>query len=492
MALQSSARIKGDDYQFLFTWLKVIELLKKNTNVQMVRIEDPDATFVDDVTVFYKDGSNPSFYQVKYHVDQRSLYTLKLLMEKAGGKKSLLDKFYLTYKEHVAANPGMAAKLHLVSNWAIDPNDKFLATIENEQSKFAETIRSADSGSDIGKALKAIKDDLKIDDNELFEFLFSMFFFTGRECTDEFKTRIQERMESLGLKSDENALIVAVQIVRDWVKNKCVDVDFNVLEGMLRKHDLFAPADGPKSATVYLTSVKTHQFDLPPDYHIDLKDFYADRGMIKGHELLEGYGYNTTLLPQIWAAQRQVNDETQATLIRARGFARLSVWFAFGHTFSKVSGYTIEVNQNDLLWRTDEKASPDFKLVSENGSGESYGSNTGTVAVGLSVTGKIGTDVRDHITKVGGIDSLLLLRPESGVGSGALKNSGDVVALTEQFKELAQAFVKANKAKKLLLFYYGPMSGACFIGHQLNSICKQVQIMENIPGEGYIESFLIE
>ncbi|WP_315824600.1 SAVED domain-containing protein [Paraflavitalea speifideaquila] len=188
---------------------------------------------------------------------------------------------------------------------------------------------------------------------------------------------------------------------------------------------------------------------------------------------------------------KKVNDETQATLIRARGFSRLSPWFAFGHAFSQVSGYTIEVNQNDHLWRTDENASPHFKLISENVKGESIGSNTGTVAVGVSVTGSIEADVREYIAKVRGVDALLFLRPENELGVNCLQSGGDVVALCQQFKTLTREFVRDRKATKLLLFYFGPLSGSCFIGHQLNAICKEVQIMEKLSGEGYMESFIL-
>lgn len=491
MALQSSARIKGDDYQFLFTWLKVLDLKNKNSNVAIVRIEDPDATFVDDVTVFYNDGTRPHYYQVKYHVDQRSLYTLDILRDKGKSKKSLLEKFYQTYKEHLAENPGFPARLHLVTNWAIDPNDTLLSTVENEYSQFADSIKTATPKSDIGLILKAIKDELKIDDTELQDFLFTMYFFTGRDCTAEFKERVQQRMESLGLKSTENDLIVAVQIVRDWVKSKRVEVDSALLESLLLKHDLYAPPSGPVSATVYLATIKKHQFDLSPEYKIDLRKFYADQGAIKGHELLPGVDYNKDLLTKIWAVQKKVNDETQATLIRARGLARLSPWFAFGHTFSQVAGYAIEVNQNGALWKTDANPNPDFKLASENGTGEAFGGNTGTVAVGVSVTGPIGNDVHSYISESGGIDALLLLRPEVEPGNSALQSAGDVAALAHQFKSLVREFVKANKAKKLLIFYFGPMSGACFIGHQLNAICPEIQIMEKLTGEGYVPAFLL-
>ncbi len=490
MAMQSSARIKGDDYQFLYTWLHILDLKKKNTKVSKVRIEDPNAAHVDDVTVFYNDGTPPHYYQVKYHVDQRSAYTLELLLEKGKGK-SLLEKFYKTYKDHLADNPGIAARLHLVSNWVIDPKDKILSTVENENSRLGDSIRTAAPGSDIGKALQIVKDELKIDDKELHDFLFALCFYTGRDCTEEFKVRVKEKMDSMGLKSSENDLAVAVQIVRDWVKKKHVEVDLKVLEEILQERDLYAPPSGPLSATVYLVTVKKHQFGLEPDYIIDLRKYYANQGEIKGHELLDGFDYNKTLLPKIRSVQKKVNDETRATLIRARGFSRLSPWFSFGHTFSQVSGYTIEVNQNDRLWKTDEKANSNFKLISQNDQGETLGSSTGTVAVGISVTGSIEADVREYLAKEGNVDALLLLRPESELGANCFQTGGDVVALCQQFKVMTRDFVRERKAEKLLLFYFGPLSGACFIGHQLNAICKKIQIMEKLAGEGYVESFIL-
>jgi hypothetical protein len=455
-----------------------------------VRIEDPEASHVDDVTVFYNDGTPPHFYQVKYHVDQRELYTLELLLEKGKGK-SLLEKFYKTYKDHLIQNPGIAAKLHLVSNWCIDPKDKILSTVENEHSRLGDSIRFAAPASDIGKSLQLMKNHLKIDDDELHNFLFTLCFYTGRDCTQEFIKRVQEKMESVGLKSSENDLALAVQIVRDWVKKKHVEVDLKILDEVINAKDLFAPLSGPRSATVYLVTVKKHQFELEPDYIIDFRKYYGVQGAIKGHDLLSEFDYNKTLLPKIQSVQNKLNDETQATLVRARGLSRLSPWFAFGYTFSQVSGYSIEVNQNDRLWSTNEMPNTNFKLVSENATEEKFDSNTGTVAVGISVTGSIEDDVKEYILKSRDVDALLFLRPEKELGANCFQSAGDVVAFAQQFKSSTREFVRERKATKLLLFYFGPFSGACFIGHQLNAVCKEVQIMEKLTGEGYTESFLL-
>ena len=72
----------------------------------------------------------------------------------------------------------------------------------------------------------------------------------------------------------------------------------------------------------------------------------------------------------------------------------------------------------------------------------------------------------------------------------SLKNSKLRILIIEDEEEIRN-FVNRNKAEKLLLFYFGPLSGACFIGHQLNAVCKEIQIMENTSNT-YFPSFLLK
>jgi hypothetical protein len=83
-----------------------------------------------------------------------------------------------------------------------------------------------------------------------------------------------------------------------------------------------------------------------------------------------------------------------------------------------------------------------------------------------------------------------LVRPERELGRECLRSANDAVALASNFKILVRAFVKKWKARRLMLFYFGPLSGACFIGHQLNAICPEIQIMED-QQPGYAPSFLL-
>jgi hypothetical protein len=297
MANQSSARLKGDDYLHLLSWYHIIELLKKNSSVSKVRVEDPDAGHVDDVTVFYKDGKPVDYYQIKYHVDLRSNYTLDLLLDNSKGT-SLLEKFYKTYKA-LAIHPDLPVKLSLITNWGIDPKDAILSTRSNEDEKLSEAIYTATPRSGIGKLLKRIKKALRATDDEVKGFLKVLCFCVGKECSESFRKIVSERMELVGLKHDENALAVAAQVVRDWIKKSEPEVDISILQAKLREKHLLFPADGPVAASVYLTTVKSHRFDVPPDCNIDLRHYYAGQGTVKGHELLTGFEYNADLLPQI-------------------------------------------------------------------------------------------------------------------------------------------------------------------------------------------------
>jgi CBASS immunity sensor of nucleotide second messenger signals len=56
---------------------------------------------------------------------------------------------------------------------------------------------------------------------------------------------------------------------------------------------------------------------------------------------------------------------------------------------------------------------------------------------------------------------------------------------------LTRAFLKRWQARRLLVFYFGPLSGACFLGHRLNAVCQEVQIMED-QQPGYAPSFTLK
>ncbi len=496
MANQVAARLSGDDYQHLFGWQAALELLMPKRSVWRVTVEDALAGSVDDVTVQHEAGTvtPDEFYQYKYHVDQRGEYSSKSLIEHKPGESSLLEKFWRTWQLLHARDPRRKIKLNLVSNWTWDAKDKFKSCIDGRDNSIKEDFFIASPRSALGKIRSKWQGVLKADDVSFRTFIGCLRFRLGFDCSDELEKRVAERMENLGLKSDKTALLVAAGIIRGWVKSGRKELSKDDIELALREHDLLLPDESEQVITIYLTTIKTQKFDIAPDYVLDWRNYFAGDQNAKGHALINPADWNGLLLPAVRRLEAKINDETECRLVHARGLARLSAWFTFGFTFSDVARYTIEVDQNSELWRTDAAPSDDFRVVIDDNAstdGEPIDGYSKTVAVGVSVTGPLNEDVRKYLSgRKEKVAALLLLRPERELGRGCLRDDGDAVALADGVKALTRNFVKKWGAEKLLLFYFGPLSGACFIGHRFNAVCREIQLMED-QQPGYSPSFLL-
>jgi hypothetical protein len=498
MANQVAALLEGEDYQHLFSWLRVLELKVLGSNVRLVTVEDAHAGSMDDVTVQHDVGTSmPNcYYQVKYHRNQGGAYSTQQLLSRETGKTSLLEKFWAAWKLLNEQEPARAIELHLVSNWSWDSNDELKTCLAGRDGRLTDAFFKAPPRSEIRRLRNLWQIALHADDAEFEDFMRSLRFRLGFYCTDDLEKRVKERMEQLHLKSDWQALAVVIKIVRDWITSGKQEISAEALEATLKMRDLYLPSDRERCMTIYLTTVKAQQFEIEPDYIIDWRDYFIVESNKRGHQLIDPSQWNTTLLPELEALETRVNQETDCRLIRARGLSRLSAWFAFGFMFSDVARYTIEIDQQGQLWRTDAKPSADFRLITTTNAGSFHGEvldgEGGTVAVGMSVTGLLDEDVRTYLNgRTEKVAALLLLRPERELGRTCLQSAGDVAALADQAKMAMRTFVKKWQAKRLLLFYFGPLSGACFLGHRLNAVCQEVQIMED-QQPGYASSFLLK
>ncbi len=498
MANQVAARLKGDDYQHLYAWQFVLELLMPKKKVRRVTIEDALAGSMDDVTIQHEIGTliPDEFHQVKYHVDQRDVYSSDSVITPARpGETSLLGKFWSSWNLLRSQDPKRTIELHLTSNWTWSPEDKLRPLIDGQDNSIKEEFLTATPLSNVGKLRKKWQTALKADDADFADFVRSLRLRLGFDCTQELEKRVAERMDNLHLRSDTAALLVVTGIVREWVKAGTQALSREDVEQTLQAHSLYLPDDSEQCVTVYLTTIKAQKFDIAPDHVIDWRDYFVGEPNKRGHKLKDPTNWNDVLLPEIQALETQVNEGTECRLIRVRGLSRLSAWFAFGHCFSEVARYTIEVDQLGNLWRTDAVANPTFQVVAANNGqlpdGEILDGEGDTVAVGISVTGLIDEDVRAYLSeRKEKVASLLLIRPTRNLGRECLQSASDVVALADGVKELTRTFVKRWKARRLLVFYFGPLSGACFLGHRLNAVCQEVQIMED-QQPSYAPSFIL-
>lgn len=488
MANQVAARLAGDDYQHLIAWLHLLELLMPR-GVVSVTVEDAEAGSVDDVTVLHAPGATrPNlFHQVKYHVDQRGTYSTDVLLERKAGGTSLLEKFYSTWRL-LTARASRPVEIRLQTNWTWNSTDPLGACIRGTDNALSDEFFSATPRSSIGAARERWQKHLDANPAEFEAFARVLRLRLGFDCRDELEERAAERMSHLGLREDGAALLVAVGIVRGLVKQHRGALTRADLERLLHEHGLYAATAADAATVVYISTVKQQRFDIPPDFLLDWRSYFDGDSTKRGHRVLDPSAWNAQMLPELLALEQQRNDGAASRLVRARGLARLSAWFAFGHTFSDVARYTIEVDQQGSRWRTD--ASPSSLSVREHSREEIAGGAATVVAVGISVTGSLVEDVRTYLGETKAASAALFIQPDRSLGRDCFTEAGDVVAFARSAKEHLRSFAKAHRATRLLLFYFGPLSGACFLGHQLNAVAREVQIMED-QQPGYAPSFLL-
>lgn len=485
MANQVAARLAGDDYQHLYGWWRALELLNANSGVVEVSIEDDRAGSFDDVTVRYdaSTGRAARFYQVKYHVDQRSAYSTDIFLDRGPGS-SLLQKFWRTSQE--LGSTGRDPQLMLFSNWSWDSADALGGCIDGRDGSLKPEFLTAGDRSDVGKLRERWQAECGGSPEDFAAFAQRLRLRLGStNAAADVGERVAERMRNEGLQNDDAALYVAAGIVRDWIKSGTQRITRQLLEQTLAEHRLHVERP-ERSVTVYVETIKKRRFDLEPDYLLDWREHFSGSEYERSHRVLDPALWNGRMLPELQALEERINREAAARLIRARGLARLSAWFAFGNVFSRVAGYEIEIQQGGAQWCTNVAPSTDFKLIQTSAPGATAASS---LAVGLSVTGSLTTDMRAYLGSINFEGGVLELEPERGPSREVFRSAGDAVAFADEAKKAIRQALDATRAKEVLLFYFGPLSGACFLGHDLNALGAQVSILED-QAPGYARSFV--
>lgn len=314
-------------------------------------------------------------------------------------------------------------------------------------------------------------------------FLRSLRFRTSYQEKTELLDLTRERMGWLGIRTDNDALLIGSDIVKQWVIDKHVRVTKADLEKAIERRDLRERPDEP-SVTLFVHTIRKMPSEIAADYELDWRDAFEGPDDEHGHLLIEPGDWNDRLLPELTALARRMEEETASRLLRVRGLSRLSPWFAVGFTFRETTGWEIEAKQGTSLWRTDAPASDDEPVVLS----EDLAGDRRTVALSIGVTGDPTEHVRYYLDAFGNPAGELISVHTPRTGREAIRSAADLVRLADVVKAELQRLVP--RAQRVLLFYWGPASGAVFIGHALNAVAGEIQLHEEKDG-GYVPSFLL-
>jgi hypothetical protein len=488
MGEQSATRLKGDDFQHLYSWFELLSLLNPDSPYDYGYVEHPAAGAADDITLHSDRESVPAKYtQVKYHMDQRSQYSATSLVDLSpGSARSLLHKLYDSWRKLSRAGE-VEVEIWLVSNW---PSAVDFGKFIHDTCSLTKDFFDLGPRSDAGTIRRRWREELAIEEMELQKFCRALRFRLGFGGIGELEEAVNDRMVRYGLRAGQDAQAIARDVVRGWIKEggKSKRIDRAVLEATVRDRCLKAVVPQQPKVSLWVHGWAKRFYDLPPTIELNWTKFFD----IETRKIADQTTWDTILIPQLKQAREQLSNTPSGDYIDLRAKVPLSASVMIGRIFAEAMGFKFRVEQPSggeiHLWRSDAGAGAfSLRATSAEGSAES---RIGLVSV--SITGDAKPDIQRQFAKdQRGFRRWVDLQPESGPRATSLSSANEAVAVAHHVKETIRELRSLCGLEQVWLFLYCPATLAVFIGQRLNAV-GAVVLYERDGKGNYAESAFIE
>ncbi len=477
----SGARIRGDEYQHLVTWCLVLQILLDHRNVRDIGIEDPDAGNMDDITVYYQNGSG-RFYQVKFSVDARQLVNTAWLMRPSKNKRpSIIQRFYKVWK--TLRQNGITPHLELITNRPIDPEDPILILRDGRGGSVAERLSNVGSGTLAGKQKLTMAQHLDASESELIDFLHALRFTFGK-LQEEWFEKASLLMRILGYRWDNDAIAAGKNLVRSWV----IDGKRKFASDELRREVESLNLQAGKPIPMLLVQA----IDRDPNASgatilLDWVDnFYGDEPRER-RRLKKTALWHKKFRPELQDAVRKFRA-MGASQIFVRGYMRLPTWFVVGVELSKTSGFNIMTLQNGEPFSTEGKPD-DFLISTKMNKRVAKGSE---LAIGISISTDLSADVLPYIERnIPVVGRYICVRPQKDPDNFCIESAAQARGCALNIREKVRQLVRKFKPDKLHLFLATPAAVALILGHYWDRLPDTQLYEDQGPNRGYLPSFFI-
>jgi hypothetical protein len=487
MGEQSAARLAGDDYQHLYSWFELLQLLPPDSPYSHGFVEHPNAGSADDVTLHPQNqGRAAKYVQVKFHVDHRAAYSgEKLVQTQAAEARSVLHKLFDSWRLLKQKEPA-GVEVWLVSNWA---STEDLGRFLLESYSLSRDFYTGGPKSRAGKIRSLWAKELGATAEELSGFCRALRLRLGFSGLEELTERVNERMKVNGLRLGKAPQDLAIGIVREWIQagGKSKRITRKELEQAIAERSLRAdPAEHPKANLTIHGWDRTH-FDTQPTIELDwTKCFDFDSRKVPSQET-----WTDTLVPQLKKAKAKLARLAGPNLLEFRGKLPLSALLAVGRSFPEAGGFRFRVEQptagETFLWRSDVPAGVfdlDVSATPVPGDGSD-------LLFSLSITGDASNDVHRLLSEDSRFKLWVDIRPKQGATSTVLKSASDAVSVAVQCKDLMRDYRVRSNAQRIGLVLYCPASLALFLGQRLNALGEIIAYERRMSG-GYQQSVIIQ
>jgi len=238
------------------------------------------------------------------------------------------------------------------------------------------------------------------------------------------------------------------------------------------------------SRPIMINTLIKNKNKLEKEFCLNWESFFGGDGRI----FPPAEQWNQTLIGELEETKNWILQNSNSRDIHLLGNRRISTSLALGHTFSAVSGFSLEINIGDESFRTDshpDDSTPEYPLsvipaIFENNESK-------RLAVTIGIMRDIGDEVKNYLSAEGKSNQpLLTIFSDNPVSSASQAN----VAVRRIKGYISDALVKGN-IETTDLFFAGPSFLALFLGHRLNATSK-TQCYEWIGPNKYAPTCLLK
>lgn len=475
-----AAAVRGDDFQYTLGWHAACQAITE-PGIISVHVEDPGAGSYDDIVTRRHDGSH-QYRQAKNSNHSDVAIDEKWLLEATGNGMSPLAHFYATWNR---LRSDGTPTFELLANRGIDPKDPLLKLRDRNTNLLVPMAATVTARSDAGRALVRWADALEISAKELLEFL-SEFQIVATDNEARWRSHTKPLMRLAGLRSDDQAVRVGVDIVREWVKN-----GLGPRTPAQIRRDAAAAGLLAQGGRVVLAvnAIDEPGSDNIPTVRLDwVERFSGDTP--RRRRLLRDAGGWADLTAELTEAEKILADFGVRRVL-VEGAMRLPLWFAIGAAFPDARRWELEVDQRGVLWSSrvgKAKPADTAQILGVTPCGRE---NT-DVAVVVSLTHDATDEVVNYVREHHLAGSVVTVAAMDGPGPESVRDGLHARTWARSARELIRSKLAEQRPRpsKLHLFLAAPAGAALLLGHDWNLMPDTVVYEHTDPG--YAPTLLVD
>lgn len=386
--------------------------------------------------------------------------------------KSPLQRFVSSWQ--LLKAKGKLPELTLFTNRVLDPEDPILKLRDGLRATVGPRLQLEAPGSRARKQLAAWAQHAGVDESELIGLLSNLGIKTDQGAWSGLLEATRDRMGFLGLKTGDVDAEAGVTAIRGWVKTGVRTAGRDELQGEIERRGLRADK---RYVTLLVEAIDHAPWPEAAQVRLDWVALFAGSEPRARRQLHDPSGWSAKLRPELVAAARALAAAGGDRVV-VRGYMRLPLWFLCGIELPDTRGHHVASVQRGQWW-TSEAARAPFALT-EKATDLNQGKD---VAIGLSVTNSISTDVVTYCTRSAiPVSKYVDISPAAGVGPNAIPDAAAGASWAVAVRDAVRGVVRTLDGSRVHLFISGPAGGALLLGHVWNRVGPTLVYEDLSPG----------